>query len=241
MAEELSPSEVARRLGTSTRTVQRWIESGKLPARRVGGRWRVANVAFDAFGGRRRSGRRAIDSPIRRLFIANRGEIARADRAHLRPARDRRDRARDGRARRARPARRRGRRRGGPGSRRRRGPPRVRVPGRERRLRRGRRRCRAALGRPAAGRDPGDGRQGRGPPARRVARRPGAPRLRRRRTSPTPPWPPRPAGSATRCWSSRRPAAAARGCGPSASRTALARCARVAPGARRPRPSATTG
>jgi excisionase family DNA binding protein len=75
MAEELSPSEVARRLGTSTRTVQRWIESGKLPARRVGGRWRVANVAFDAFGG----GDGASDGdrgPIRRLFIANRGEIA---------------------------------------------------------------------------------------------------------------------------------------------------------------------
>ena len=75
MADELSPSEVARRLGTSTRTVQRWIESGKLPARRVGGRWRVANVAFDAF----EAGSRGAEDdrrPIRRLFIANRGEIA---------------------------------------------------------------------------------------------------------------------------------------------------------------------
>ncbi len=71
MAEELSPSQVARRLGTSTRTVQRWIEAGTLPARRVGGRWRVA---IDAFG--------ALETPAPRpvsigtLFVANRGEIA---------------------------------------------------------------------------------------------------------------------------------------------------------------------
>jgi excisionase family DNA binding protein len=71
MSDELSPSEVARRLGTSTRSVQRWIASGQLPARRVGGRWRVA---FDAIG--------AFDPPkeapraIRAVFIANRGEIA---------------------------------------------------------------------------------------------------------------------------------------------------------------------
>jgi acetyl-CoA/propionyl-CoA carboxylase biotin carboxyl carrier protein len=73
MAEELAPSEVAKRLGTSTRTVQRWIERGVLPARRVGGRWRVAFDAFDAAS--------ALPSPepkaIRRLFVANRGEIAR--------------------------------------------------------------------------------------------------------------------------------------------------------------------
>ena len=72
MSEELSPSEVARRLGTSTRTVQRWITAGTLPARRVGGRWRVACDAFDAptppSGGQ--------SSPISTVFIANRGEIA---------------------------------------------------------------------------------------------------------------------------------------------------------------------
>ena len=76
MADELSPSEVARRLGTSTRTVQRWIESGKLPARRVGGRWRVANVAFDAFETAAAEAPVGGLRPIRRLFIANRGEIA---------------------------------------------------------------------------------------------------------------------------------------------------------------------
>jgi acetyl-CoA/propionyl-CoA carboxylase biotin carboxyl carrier protein len=73
MPEELAPSEVAKRLGTSTRTVQRWIERGVLPARRVGGRWRVAFDAFDASP--------ALEGPqtsqIRSLFIANRGEIAR--------------------------------------------------------------------------------------------------------------------------------------------------------------------
>ena len=67
MTEELSPSEVARRLGTSTRTVQRWIATGRLPARRVGGRWRVAFDAFDAF--------EPFDGAMNTLFIANRGEI----------------------------------------------------------------------------------------------------------------------------------------------------------------------
>ena len=73
MAEELSPSEVARRLGTSTRSIQRWIESGRLPARRVGGRWRVA---FDAFGALETPARPAQPATISTVFIANRGEIA---------------------------------------------------------------------------------------------------------------------------------------------------------------------
>ena len=71
MAEELSPSEVARRLGTSTRSVQRWIASGRLPARRVGGRWRVA---FDAFGASEAP--RQPQPAISTVFIANRAEIA---------------------------------------------------------------------------------------------------------------------------------------------------------------------
>ena len=49
MDDELSPSEAAKRIGTTTRSVQRWIAIGQLPARRVGGRWRVASDAFDAF------------------------------------------------------------------------------------------------------------------------------------------------------------------------------------------------
>ena len=47
--DELSPSEAAKRLGATTRSVQRWIALGQLPARRVGGRWRVASDALDAF------------------------------------------------------------------------------------------------------------------------------------------------------------------------------------------------
>ncbi len=86
---ELSPSETARVLGTSTRTVQRWITQGRLPARRVGGRWRVA---FDAIGasasdvaiGARTTAPNsgttntvaAAPEPMRSVFIANRGEIA---------------------------------------------------------------------------------------------------------------------------------------------------------------------
>ncbi len=73
MTEELAPSEVAKRLGTSTRTVQRWIEAGKLPARRVGGRWRVAFDAFDASTSRAEHAKLAI----RTVFVANCGEIAR--------------------------------------------------------------------------------------------------------------------------------------------------------------------
>src|SRR4051812_50186735 len=49
MSEELSPSQAAARVGATTRSVQRWIASGRLPARRVGGRWRVASDALDAF------------------------------------------------------------------------------------------------------------------------------------------------------------------------------------------------
>src|SRR6187397_3527866 len=78
MSDELSPSQAAARIGATTRSVQRWIASGRLPARRVGGRWRVASGAIDALVA---SGAAAtVDSPpttpIRVLFIANRGEIA---------------------------------------------------------------------------------------------------------------------------------------------------------------------
>ena len=61
-------------MGTSTRTVQRWIRAGRLPARRVGGRWRVAFDAFDALDAM--TDRTTPVEPIRALFIANRGEIA---------------------------------------------------------------------------------------------------------------------------------------------------------------------
>jgi acetyl-CoA/propionyl-CoA carboxylase biotin carboxyl carrier protein len=70
MTDEISPSELARRLGTSTRTIQRWISRGELPARRVGGRWRVASDAFGVTDA-------VTTTSIRAVFVANRGEIAR--------------------------------------------------------------------------------------------------------------------------------------------------------------------
>jgi acetyl-CoA/propionyl-CoA carboxylase biotin carboxyl carrier protein len=84
MTNELSPSQAAARIGATTRSVQRWITTGRLPARRVGGRWRVASDALDAFmSAASRSGEASTTptssttpTPIRRLFIANRGEIA---------------------------------------------------------------------------------------------------------------------------------------------------------------------
>ncbi|HEX5590413.1 MAG TPA: biotin carboxylase N-terminal domain-containing protein [Candidatus Limnocylindrales bacterium] len=82
MSEELSPSQVARRIGATTRSVQRWIAKGTLPARRVGGRWRVASDALDVFIATTTLA--AVPAatgwspvPIRHVFVANRGEIAR--------------------------------------------------------------------------------------------------------------------------------------------------------------------
>ena len=83
MPHELTPRQAAERIGATTRSVQRWIALGSLPARRVGGRWRVASGAIDAF--RAEPSPAASEDaasaatrvkPIRTLFIANRGEIA---------------------------------------------------------------------------------------------------------------------------------------------------------------------
>ena len=76
MTDELSPRQAAERLGATTRSVQRWIATGLLPARRVGGRWRVASDAIDAFGASVTVAEGPPSAPIRTLFIANRGEIA---------------------------------------------------------------------------------------------------------------------------------------------------------------------
>jgi len=80
MPDELSPSQAARRIGATTRSVQRWIALGRLPARRVGSRWRVASDALDAFmagGAHHELATEPSIRPIRHLFVANRGEIAR--------------------------------------------------------------------------------------------------------------------------------------------------------------------
>jgi acetyl-CoA/propionyl-CoA carboxylase biotin carboxyl carrier protein len=83
MSDELSPSQAAVRIGTTTRTVQRWITSGRISARRVGGRWRVASDALDAFVTPEASAadpaspaNAASVRPVQVLFVANRGEIA---------------------------------------------------------------------------------------------------------------------------------------------------------------------
>jgi acetyl-CoA/propionyl-CoA carboxylase biotin carboxyl carrier protein len=86
MSEELSPSQAAARIGATTRSLQRWIAAGRLPARRVGGRWRVASDALDAFApspgeetGPAAGSAQGLALPmsVRSVFVANRGEIAR--------------------------------------------------------------------------------------------------------------------------------------------------------------------
>src|SRR5262245_63481502 len=65
----IRPGEAARRLGVSTRTVQRWLRAGKLPAVEVGSRLLVGPIAFSP------TPRSAATRTIRRLLIANRGEL----------------------------------------------------------------------------------------------------------------------------------------------------------------------
>ncbi|HET7029024.1 MAG TPA: biotin carboxylase N-terminal domain-containing protein [Candidatus Limnocylindrales bacterium] len=79
MPTDLSPSQAAARIGATTRSVQRWIAAGRLPATRVGGRWRVASDALDAFVALPAATQAATKpgrTTIERLFVANRGEIA---------------------------------------------------------------------------------------------------------------------------------------------------------------------
>jgi excisionase family DNA binding protein len=79
MSELLGPSEVARRLGVSSRTVQRWLRSGDLPAIRVGRRLKVPASALDAMAvagsAPGRASASGVARPIRRLLVANRGEL----------------------------------------------------------------------------------------------------------------------------------------------------------------------
>jgi excisionase family DNA binding protein len=69
VADAVGPGEAARRLGVSTRTVQRWLRDGRLPAVRVGSRTKVDASALPPASG---------ESPprrIERLLVANRGEL----------------------------------------------------------------------------------------------------------------------------------------------------------------------
>jgi excisionase family DNA binding protein len=71
MKAAIGPGEAARRLGVSTRTVQRWLREGRLPAVKVGSHVKVDASALPMPVG--------IDDveirPIRRLLVANRGEL----------------------------------------------------------------------------------------------------------------------------------------------------------------------
>ena len=70
---DLTPREVAERLGVTVRTVQRWVASGALEATRVGGRVRVSRSSLAALS---TPATAAQGRPIRTLLVANRGEIA---------------------------------------------------------------------------------------------------------------------------------------------------------------------
>jgi acetyl-CoA/propionyl-CoA carboxylase biotin carboxyl carrier protein len=72
VSDAIGPGEAARRLGVSTRTVQRWLREGRLPSVQVGSRLKVDGRALDAGHA---PGASATGRPIQRLFVANRGEI----------------------------------------------------------------------------------------------------------------------------------------------------------------------
>jgi len=77
VTDDLTPRQVAEMLGVTPRTVQRWIASGRLAARRVGGRKRVSRSSLSAFSstGVSPAPTRPAARRIGTLLIANRGEV----------------------------------------------------------------------------------------------------------------------------------------------------------------------
>ncbi|HYI22193.1 MAG TPA: biotin carboxylase N-terminal domain-containing protein, partial [Candidatus Limnocylindrales bacterium] len=71
MKDAVGPGEAARRLGVSTRTVQRWLREGRLPSVQVGSHVKVDATALPADA----SGSNDARRPIERLLVANRGEL----------------------------------------------------------------------------------------------------------------------------------------------------------------------
>ena len=69
MRDAVGPTEAARRLGVSTRTVQRWLREGRLPAVRVGSRTKVDAAALPP------DSADVVGRRIERLLVANRGEL----------------------------------------------------------------------------------------------------------------------------------------------------------------------
>ena len=74
MNDAIGPGEAARRLGVSTRTVQRWLREGRLPGLRVGSRLKVAASALPPAAASLRA-QSGTPRPIERLLVANRGEL----------------------------------------------------------------------------------------------------------------------------------------------------------------------
>jgi acetyl-CoA/propionyl-CoA carboxylase, biotin carboxylase, biotin carboxyl carrier protein len=90
VSDAIGPGEAARRLGVSTRTVQRWLRDGRLPAIRIGSRLKVDGRALADIGGLPPElpvgvtpavgmpaaiGSGQPGHTIGRLLIANRGEL----------------------------------------------------------------------------------------------------------------------------------------------------------------------
>ncbi len=76
MRELLGPGDAARRLGVSARTIQRWVREGRLPAVRVGARLKIdAASLVPLLQHPQLTADPPRNRPIRRLLVANRGEL----------------------------------------------------------------------------------------------------------------------------------------------------------------------
>ncbi|MEX2546173.1 MAG: biotin carboxylase N-terminal domain-containing protein, partial [Chloroflexota bacterium] len=75
MSDAVGPGEAARRLGVSTRTVQRWLREGRLPQVRVGSHVKVDASALPPADSEFTEGGAAVPRKIDRLLVANRGEL----------------------------------------------------------------------------------------------------------------------------------------------------------------------
>ncbi len=73
MKDAIGPGEAARRLGVSTRTVQRWLREGKLAHVNVGSHVKVLASALPNVAGE--EGAAQARRTIGRLLVANRGEL----------------------------------------------------------------------------------------------------------------------------------------------------------------------
>jgi excisionase family DNA binding protein len=76
MKDAIGPGEAARRLGVSTRTVQRWLREGQLPSVKVGSRVKVdAHALEDLVHEVAGASSTTVPRKIGRLLVANRGEL----------------------------------------------------------------------------------------------------------------------------------------------------------------------